>query len=88
MIYGKLDGLQKNNDPGRSIDTLPYRNTQNLWCFDQELHDQGWFHAESNRYEQEELAKMHIQSISSAVGQRHLAGQGRQEVLVVPLPAD
>lgn len=42
-----------------------------------ELHDQGWFHAESNRYEQEELAKMHIQSISSAVGQRETAGNCR-----------
>jgi len=42
-----------------------------------ELHDQGWFHAESNRYEQEELAKMHIMSISKAVGQREAAGSCR-----------
>jgi len=42
-----------------------------------ELHDQGWFHAESNRYEQEELAKMHIMSISKAVGQRETAGSCR-----------
>ncbi|CAE7247423.1 ADE2 [Symbiodinium natans] len=28
-----------------------------------ELHDQGWFHAESNRYEQEELAKAPVRLI-------------------------
>mmetsp|Transcript_96066 Transcript_96066/g.228768 ORF Transcript_96066/g.228768 Transcript_96066/m.228768 type:complete len:768 (+) Transcript_96066:95-2398(+) len=39
-----------------------------------EMHDQGWFHAESNRYEQEELSKMHIHAISEAVQQRQVAG--------------
>jgi len=39
-----------------------------------ELHDQGWFHAESNRYEQEELAKIHLSAISRAVVERQQAG--------------
>jgi len=39
-----------------------------------ELHDQGWFHAESNRYEQEELAKIHLAAISRAVVERHEVG--------------
>lgn len=42
-----------------------------------ELHDQGWFHAESNRYEQEELAKMHIMTLSSAVADREKQGSLR-----------
>ncbi|CAE7269073.1 ADL1 [Symbiodinium necroappetens] len=44
-----------------------------------EMHDQGWFHAESNRYEQEELAKMHIVSICDAVRQRQGVGLCRDE---------
>jgi len=39
-----------------------------------EIHDQGWFHAESNRYEQEELAKRHLMTLTSAVMQRQQAG--------------
>eukprot|EP00930_Biecheleria_cincta_P047078 TRINITY_DN3256_c0_g2_i1.p1 TRINITY_DN3256_c0_g2~~TRINITY_DN3256_c0_g2_i1.p1 ORF type:complete len:862 (-),score=133.87 TRINITY_DN3256_c0_g2_i1:360-2945(-) len=39
-----------------------------------EMSDQGWFHAESNRYEQEELAKIHLTAICKAVVERQQAG--------------
>lgn len=39
-----------------------------------EMSEQGWFHAESNRYEQEELAKIHLTTICKAVVDRQQAG--------------
>jgi len=39
-----------------------------------ELHDQGWFHAESNRHEQETLARIHLDVISRSVDARHAQG--------------
>mmetsp|Transcript_32754 Transcript_32754/g.83133 ORF Transcript_32754/g.83133 Transcript_32754/m.83133 type:complete len:692 (-) Transcript_32754:130-2205(-) len=39
-----------------------------------EIHDQGWFHAESNRMEQEQLAIIHMQHICQAVDERQIAG--------------
>jgi len=39
-----------------------------------EIHDQGWFHAESNRHEQEKLARVHLEAISRAVDARHMQG--------------
>jgi hypothetical protein len=39
-----------------------------------EIHDQGWFHAESNRYEQEELASSHLRAITQAAIDRQAAG--------------
>jgi len=39
-----------------------------------ELHDRGWFHAESNRDEQEMLAALHMETIQRAVDERHMKG--------------
>jgi len=39
-----------------------------------EMHDQGWYHAESNRYEQDELARVHLSAIVGAVIDRQMAG--------------
>lgn len=39
-----------------------------------EVHDQGWFHAESNRSEQEQLAKQYLGTICAAVDQRQATG--------------
>lgn len=39
-----------------------------------EFDDQGWFFAETNRYEQEQLAKVHLDLIGRAVDQRRMQG--------------
>lgn len=39
-----------------------------------ELHDQGWFHAECNRHEQEQLARVHLDTICKAVDARQMQG--------------
>eukprot|EP00443_Scrippsiella_acuminata_P020971 CAMPEP_0115188710 /NCGR_PEP_ID=MMETSP0270-20121206/11149_1 /TAXON_ID=71861 /ORGANISM="Scrippsiella trochoidea, Strain CCMP3099" /LENGTH=731 /DNA_ID=CAMNT_0002601897 /DNA_START=67 /DNA_END=2259 /DNA_ORIENTATION=- len=39
-----------------------------------EISDQGWFHAESNRAEQERLAHIHLDAICRAVDDRQMAG--------------
>jgi len=39
-----------------------------------EMHDRGWFHAESNRYEQEQLAQVHLNAIVTASVDRQMAG--------------
>lgn len=42
-----------------------------------EIHDQGWFHAESNRGEQERLAREHFDAICVAVDAQYLSGQNQ-----------
>mmetsp|Transcript_67445 Transcript_67445/g.140935 ORF Transcript_67445/g.140935 Transcript_67445/m.140935 type:complete len:687 (-) Transcript_67445:27-2087(-) len=39
-----------------------------------EISDQGWFHAESNRREQEQLASIHLQHLCKAVDEQQMAG--------------
>uniref|UniRef100_A0A7S0FYE2 Calpain catalytic domain-containing protein n=1 Tax=Pyrodinium bahamense TaxID=73915 RepID=A0A7S0FYE2_9DINO len=39
-----------------------------------EINEQGWFHAESNRLEQEQLAQIHLSAICRAVDERHMSG--------------
>jgi len=39
-----------------------------------EIKEQGWFHAESNRREQEQLAGIHLDHVCRAVDERHMAG--------------
>lgn len=43
-----------------------------------EIHDQGWFQAESNRLEQDQLAQIHLSKICRAVDERHMSGICRE----------
>eukprot|EP00933_Yihiella_yeosuensis_P062628 TRINITY_DN6560_c0_g2_i2.p1 TRINITY_DN6560_c0_g2~~TRINITY_DN6560_c0_g2_i2.p1 ORF type:complete len:738 (+),score=137.29 TRINITY_DN6560_c0_g2_i2:63-2276(+) len=42
-----------------------------------EITDQGWFQAESNRFEQEQLAQIHLQAISQRAAQMQMQGMIR-----------
>lgn len=42
---------------------------------DDQTLDMGWFHADSNRFEQQQLAQVHLNTISAAVDSRYMSGQ-------------